>query len=239
MRKLMRLTLATVILLGATSAFGQFVDPPIDRPDWWVHPPDSTTRLQYHSFINNPNNNNPPDYTDNGFVPAVSDQWTFAGPLNQPVSPGTTDAYGDSHALLTSDNLTKLMGNAELLAVKEWYVSMVWSTQAFLENGTPLPINTPILDVTSPGIPEQDIIGDGIEKSLTRVRNNTWWVSVWEGTITPQPDQETFDIQFFEPTYVDSIWIGTHCVPEPATCLIFIMASGAGLVLSGRSAMRR
>ena len=47
----------------------------------------------------------------------------------------------------------------------------------------------------------------------------------------PQPDEETFTFSFVEPAYVDSVWVGTRCIPEPATMSV--------LALGGLALIRR
>jgi len=52
-----------------------------------------------------------------------------------------------------------------------------------------------------------------------------WTASIIEGTISPQPNWEDFTFSFSSGgVYVDEAYIGTHCVPEPATI---------GLLLAG------
>lgn len=214
---------------------------PVNPPDWWVHPPGDTTRLQYHSFATNPDLNLQPDYTENGFTPAtlpsppypqgVIDKWTLdtGTQLNTVLDPALRPdpALGDGTvALVPADgDFIKAMGNATLLPVKEYFYQIVWSTPLFLSGG-PQPINVPSLDLTAPNA---TVTGDG-GGLLKTERVGDWWITTWQGEIRPQPEYEVFDVNFFEDTYVDSVWVGTHCVPEPGTGLLAACGLGVAFI---------
>ena len=51
--------------------------------------------------------------------------------------------------------------------------------------------------------------------------------------LVPQPDWETFSFTIAYDA-VDSMWIGTHCVPEPATLALTTLSLGALAILRRR-----
>jgi|GEM_PF-7003064 len=218
------------------ASFALPLDPPVEKPSWWTHPPDSLTRLQYHSFLDDPDQGTEPDYTEDGYTPDFSDDWTIStGTYNQNLSGKVTQdaTYGDNIAvLLTGDRqFDKYMGNSVLLPEKKWFVEIVWTPWAYVENGIP-PINSPGLDVQVP--PSHNVTGDG-GGLLNTTRKDDWWLTRWSGSIEPQPQWEKFVFTFYEDTYVDSVWIGTHCVPEPST-LLLLGLGGIGLLRRRKSA---
>jgi hypothetical protein len=200
--------------IAATVSADTVLDPPVDKPSWWTHPPDGLTRLQYHSFKTDPDLTTTPDYVQNGYPPSVPDDWTITGvDLNQTVAKPQDPLYGDGVAALVepTDTFKKLMGNQAAPLTKLWFVEIVWTTKSYVDLGI-LPLNFPYLDVAATG---SSVQGDG-GGILNTTRHGDWWVTTWSGTIIPQPNQETFTFSFVEATYVDSAWIGTHCVPTPA-----------------------
>lgn len=206
---------------------------PVGGPNWWVHPPGPTTRLQYHSFLTHPSLNLPPDYTDNGFTPSIPDTWVVN---HAPTSVGGQNPlYGDGDGYLIGPNdpLTKDMGNLfQPTWVKEWFVQLVWTDMS------PQPSGLPVLTVTAPGA----ILGDGPGINTVAVPGTTgvhWWVTTWRGTIQPQPEFEKFDFVFptatGAPVVVDSLWIGTTCVPEPAGLAALAVGLGGAAIRRRRA----
>ncbi len=57
-----------------------------------------------------------------------------------------------------------------------------------------------------------------------------WRATVFEGLIEPQPDWEQFDFTFTglgsAIAVVDSIYVGTQCVPEPSTLVLLLGFGG-------------
>ncbi len=216
-------------MLSAGALAASFA-PPVNPPTWWTSAPNNVTRLQYHSFATDPNLGLSPDYTMDGFDPGflpnppypvnTQDWWTFG---NTTFSAGTSPAsaqYGDgaSASVDAGTTLTKAMGNEPQAFVdKTYFYEVVWTTKLFYGGGS-LPINFPQLSVTGFGAaPTYTVTGDGGGLAgSSRIDTTQWYVSYWTGTISPQPDYETFSIFFPEASYVDSVWVGTIC-PEPAS----------------------
>ncbi|MBN1908651.1 MAG: PEP-CTERM sorting domain-containing protein [Pirellulales bacterium] len=239
----MVVVLAALFCLGASAVqAGQLVP----FPEWWAWPPnnpDGLTRLQYHSFQTDPNLNLPPDWTLSGFDPAVSDQWTIPSAALYNVPTGYMAGLfkgdmgrdlADGFGLYLADPgiLTKLMGNqAHPDRVKDLFAVVIWEGPANAslnicvtsEDGTQIQTNQ--VEITEPTM-------------------QNWRATVLTGTIDPQPDWEMFDFGFcgfdgsLEPmvggVYIDSIYVGTHCVPEPGTLALLL-----GLLVAGVFAYRR
>jgi hypothetical protein len=221
--------LALLVLSCPITAWAQgdptYADPPVNTPDWWVHPPDGQTRLQYYSFVNPPGSNIPPDYTENGYSPNVPDSYSWSADAtfdNDVTAP--TDPYGDNIAMelpTAGDSFTKVMGNIAMPdKAKDYFVEVVWEPVS--DDPSSL-----TLDVTSPT--------GGVVPSGEGVDPDGWYVQWWTGTITPQPEYETFIITAPQPVYIDSLWIGTNChpIPEPAS-LALLAVGGLGLMMRVR-----
>jgi len=198
-------------------------------PDWWQVPPDGMTRLQHHSFHADPNLNQPPDSTYDGFIPSQPDQWTLPQNIQYntqnptpwgvyweggPINPFLNDNIGAT--LDGPGTLTKRMGNLRNEdMIKEFYALIIWSGPAGA-----LSVNVcsePDTTVTT------DFTFENGEACM--------WGTVVQGTIIPQPDWEDFSFSFNTGVFVDEVYIGTYCVPEPASLLI--------LALGGIAMMRR
>jgi len=219
--------LCIIVLLAVTSAANAAFPVP-DPPDWWGSP-DEFTRLQHHSFHADPNLNQPPDSTYDGFVPSIQDVWTLPGGItyNQD-NPSSWGAYWTGNPggnlndniganLPDGGTLTKAMGNmANEEMIKEFYALVIWS-------GSEASVD---ISVSSPEtVVEETFEWEGGEAGL--------FATVLEGTITPQPDKEDFSFAFTGTAFVDEIYVGTHCVPEPST--IAMLCLGAfGLLLHPR-----
>jgi len=221
MRSFSLKTFLFLFVLGtASTVMGDYMLPPM-RPDWWTIDPDGQTRLQYRSFITDPDMNLEPDYVFDGYTSSTADDWTCPDSFNHVLTPPQLTDWGDGKALLVGadDSLSVLMGNVSNgVGEKEYFVEMVFRA---LDNQYGSIGDYPFLDITAPGsIYEHDMFSGGDGK-------NGWWRVSWHGLITPQPGQETFLFDFIEDTYVDSLWVGTH-IPEPAT--IFMLGLG-GLAL--------
>jgi len=227
-RALVTCALGVLVVLAAASAANASFPVP-DPPDWWGSP-DEYTRLQHHSFHADPNLNQPPDSTFDGFTPAIQDAWalpsTIAYNQNNPSPWGAYWAGGNSSDLLNDNiganlpdggTLTKTMGNmANEEMIKEFYALVIWSG-----DGAQVDIT-----VSSPGtVVEETFEWVGGEAGL--------FATVLEGTITPQPDKEDFSFAFTGPAFVDEIYVGTHCVPEPST-IVMLCLGVFGLLLHPR-----
>lgn len=238
LRKVLVVVLALLWVVPANAATY------VPFPDWWEWnpnaPADGVTREQYHSFQNDPNLNQPPDWTYNGFTPSQADAWLVGGVAQYGVlAAGTgwgyyTDPPGPLGPPYLNDNsgasvnpdavIEKAMGNLERGDYyKEFYVVAMGEHPGGL---------VPSVSVSSdPGtqiVQTGGVIRDGGAP--------TWYAVVLEGTIYPQPDKETFTFTFpGQGHWIDDIYVGTHCVyiPEPGTMLLL----GGGLL--GLLARRR
>ena len=145
---LMQWVLCIVIALTVTSAANGAWGIPAP-PDWFQVPPDGATRLQYHSFHADPNLNQPPDWTYDGFDPSQPDQWTMpqgvqynmqnpkpwafyweSGGGGAGVPPLPTGFLNDNigASLPQGGTLTKRMGNrADDRMIKEFYALVIWT----------------------------------------------------------------------------------------------------------------
>ncbi len=197
-------------------------------PDWWQFPPDQWTRLQYHSFHTDPNLNLPPDYTYDGYTPSEPDLWTLPMPPSimygvQIPDPQYWPVYwagrpgvlndGTGATLGQPATLTKHMGNLHMdTMTKEFYALVIWTGPGTLTMVVPSEAGA---NVTA----TQIAYGDG-----------GWFATILEGTIDPQPDWEDFTFAFSSGgVFLDSIYVGTHCVPEPATCAWLLIGALAGV----------
>lgn len=223
MKPVLRATafLATLLVFSAAANATLTIPPP---PDWWQFPPDGGTRLQYHSFQTDPNLNLDPDYTYDGFTPSVPDSWTLPPDIMYGVAiPNFWPILWSGHAgnlndgigalLPTAATLTKHMGNLHVDSLdKEFYALAIWSGPGTLT-----------MSVTSEA-------GASITSTQTQYGEAGWFATILEGTISPQPDWEDFSFAFSNgQVYLDSIYVGTHCVPEPASCgllLVGVLAVG-------------
>lgn len=216
-----------VLMLSAAlaqHANADFIEPPMAKPAWWVDPPGGTTRLQYHSFQSDPDNNQAPDYTRNGYEPNPNfpDDWTIDAnaTYNNVVLGPVDDDWGDGRAMRIGGFPTafnKRMGNQFVEEnIKHYFVEIVWKYDGGIHFGDF------DLIVQAPG---GSAVTETIDGDMMGEDNNGWRIQRWEGTIDPQPDWEMFRFVPPQDVLVDSVWIGTHCVPEPGT--IALLGLGA------------
>ncbi len=227
---------AALLCLGTPAALATTTVP--DFPNWWKvsgDPLDGVTRTQYHAFHSDPNTAPSPDWEYNGFQPVVLDNWTTTIVTQFDVdTPGGASPFFDSggtrhgdqfgkSALISTEGgqMSKLMGNLDQPDwIKLFHVEIIW-----FGGDTSADVS---IDVQAAGVVDitQTTIDDDDDP-------NWHWTSI-DGTIIPQPDRETFLFNFAavtNPIYVDSVYVGTHCViPEPATLSL--------LVLGGLAVMR-
>lgn len=236
MRKLLCVALALVA--AAPSALA-FMLPPIARPDWWRTPNDPAeglVRTQYRSFITDPMLRIFPDYNyDTYATPLDSYTWPCGlSRLNHWIGRHHIE-WGDGYALyLEADGvLSKWMWNARVdHNVKRFYAVYVWTTRAWIEQGI-LPLRAPEITIdTETGSTITDL-----QQDYGRIMNPTgmpgdWWYSIVTGWIRPQPCFERFHFRAIEDAYIDSMWAGTRCVPEPLGW--FALALGATFLASRR-----
>ena len=234
---------AVLVLAVCASATASFAGALVPFPDWWTwppFPPDGTTRLQYHSFQADPNLNLPPDWTQDGYPPSHPDMWSLPQGVTYNVqtgyppglfytvglnAPALADGLGMS--LMEPGTLTKDMGNWRLEENwKEIFACVIWYGPA----GATLDIG-----VTS----EDDTEIETVQVDYREATLPCWRATVLTGTIRPQPDWEVFDFNFggfdvgTEGILIDSIYVGTHCIPEPGT-LILLFGLLGGLALRRR-----
>jgi hypothetical protein len=226
-----------LLCLGTPAALATTTVP--DFPSWWKvsgDPLDGVTRTQFHAFHSDPNTLPSPDWVYDGFQPGTQDNWTttivtqfdFDGPGASPFFDSQGTRHGDAiakGALISTDGgqMTKLMGNLDQPDwIKLFHVEIIW-WGGDSDDDVSIDVQaTGIVDIT-----QTTVIIDGDDP-------NWHWTSI-DGTINPQPEQETFLFNFAAVTqqiYVDSVYVGTHCViPEPAALSL--------LALGGLAVMRR
>jgi len=237
--------LRNVLFVGAALAifagFAWATDyAPPDAPDWWKLPgadPDGVTRTQFHSFITDPDLGQNPDYTYNGWnlIPGQADDWGFEwNPVAFGQIIGSTGPYPPADNGLgllvpgfggaAPEVMSKMMVNRENLELsKLFFVVLTWYDPT---NGNA----TLTIDV------DGDLVSGGDATVTPHIKTvpgpGGWRTTTFWGTIFPQPDHEHFDFHFLgnsEPLYVDSAWVGTHCVPEPST-IAMMLFGGLGVV---------
>ncbi len=227
------ITVSLLLLFTAGTAFGTTTVP--DFPDWWKtsdDDPDGVTRIQAHFFHSDPNIMPSPDWVYDGFQPAVQDSWNVSVIQQFDADHSATSPFYDSDSVHHGDEwakvgivaegggtMSKLMGNlADPSMIKEFHAEIIWY-------GT-----------TNCGDVSIDVQADGMVQSscgaITDSNDNLWHLTYIDGTISPQPDSETFNFNFATGgILVDSVYIGTHCVPEPAALSLLSLG---GLVLLRR-----
>lgn len=228
------ITVSLALMLAAGTVFATTIVP--DFPDWWKNagdPPDGVTRIQAHYFHSDPNIMPSPDWVYDGFQPAISDVWDVgviqAYDVDNTV--GGTSPFYDSQNVHHGDTwakvgivaegggtMSKLMGNlADPSMIKLFHAEIIWYGS---------------MDANAVTI---DVMADGVVQSTGGVYTDTsgmWHLTWLDGTIVPQPDSETFNFNFATGgLMIDSAYIGTHCVPEPAA--LALLAFG-GLMLIRR-----
>lgn len=228
-----------LLLLAPLSAVGlaDQLDPPL-APPWWTHPPGETTRLQYHSFITPPAENAAPDYSESGYGPGPDtgqypfgyppvDQWQHPGAIfgqdfGEP-EPGLGDGKGASVA--AGQTLRKWMWNVRVEdLVKEYFVKIVWKpADGDTNEWVDLLVETEAGSAVDPG-------WHSFVRPTAPVQG--WSTQTWHGVIRPQPNWEWFKFTFPEDAQVDSLWVGTYCVPEPTG--LSLLALGMLLTLRRR-----
>jgi len=120
--------------------------------------------------------------------------------------------YGDGEAMLlptAGDSFTKVMGNTPNPEnLKQFFVEIVWKPVSSFNN------SSPTLTVTAPtgGVAWNPPQPPGTGGPGTYPIGSGWYLTDWSGIISPQPASETFTITAPQPAYIDSAWIGTHCV---------------------------
>lgn len=223
---------SVVVAISSVPAMAADLPPVFGAPSWWRLPgdaPDGVTRTQYHSFHEDPTGQPTPDYTYDGFVPAIPDAYSYSAGTAfnlfnpPPIGHGNPLAGDDVDMLVPAGGFfAKRMGNLAVSEnVKQFFVQMVYRGQQGI------PGVDPLLNVLSQGMVAIDT-----ETVDPLTADGSWLVKTWTGTITPQPDVETFEFLFPAPTLVDSLWIGTHCVPEPSA--LGLLAIGGLAVLRRR-----
>ena len=118
--------------------------------------------------------------------------------------------------------MTKVMWNLFMPdMIKLFHAEIVWFGGTGADNVT--------LDVQSEGSIVQ-ITQSGV---INGTGDPNWHLTYIDGTIIPQPNVETFTFNFApvggSAIYVDAAYIGTHCIPEPASMLALLCGLG-GLV---------
>lgn len=219
-------TLAVFTLLLVGTANAAFTLPA--EPDWWTIPPPGATRLQHHSFHADPNLNMMPDYTHETYTPSIPDQWTVPAniqynvtlpmeeywPFLWPGRPALNDGIGANLSL--PGTLTKHMGNLRVDEnIKEFYALVIWRGAGALSISVSSEADTTITSTPWGG-------GEA-----------GWTATILQGTIDPQPDWEDFTFAFTGTgtVFLDEVYVGTHCIPEPASLLLLGLG---GLALTRR-----
>ncbi len=223
--------IAAIALCALTSSMAFATTTIDDLPDWWKvpgDPPDGVTRTQFHGFHSDPATLPSPDYQYDGFIPCQQDVWNTSaiGMYDVDIAPNpfvANDGHTDDDPwqkgawIPEAGVVTKEMGNLDNpLMIKEFWVELHWWGAD---------CNDIQLAVICDGY---DVVQNCY--TITDAMDPNWHVSYMYGTIWPQPCFETFVIQSMNGSiYLDDLWIGTHCVPEPASAAGMI-AGCAGLV---------
>ena len=231
---------AVLVLAVCASATASFAGTLVPFPDWWnwpPGPPDENTRLQYHSFMTDPNLNLPPDWTMDGYPPSHQDVWTLPQTVTYniqtgyppglfyavgPNVPALADGFGMS--LSSPATISKDMGNMRIDENwKELFACVIWNGPA----GATLNIGVTSEDDTEITTSQVDYV----EPTMPG-----WRATVVTGFIKPQPDFEVFDFAFTgftafsEAVVIDSIYVGTYCAPEPGAIVLLLGFLGAVLL---------
>ena len=201
-----------------------------DFPSWWPDAP-GLTRSEYHSFITDPDLNEPPDWTYNGFTPEGPDSWVglesavYGVTIDPDGCPFTNSSglLGDGIGLMISSTgfdlmtISRTYWNGRLYPKKNLRDYLIWYGPAELVS----------YDV------EMDGIGL-INRWMTLYQVGQWHLAYLVAELYPQPDWEriswTFRIPPGDFLYWDSNFLGTYCVPEPSSVLLL----GLGLFLLRR-----
>jgi hypothetical protein len=221
--------LLAALILATTAAVA--TDFPEGGPSWWKNqfspPNDGATRTQFHSFLDDPNDADAPDYHYDGFTPTGPDVWLWDGgmlgdfgeaiPEELPGHPWHDQGDNAGVHIDAPGTMSKEMANlSRPNQFKEFFISVLW-----LDTTTNHDADL-TLSIYAPGNPQIDIIED----YQINIPDSHWRYTVLSGKITPQVDSEMFSLTFDKASpYIDSLWVGTHCVPEPGT--IAMLASGA------------
>ncbi len=251
-RLLVGLFVLPIFLALIVSALAEPLPPyyPLDPlPAWWPDDPngspDGVTRAQYHSLKTDPDQNQSPDWTYNGFNPSIPDDWTTSGLGFGSEGPGPNpfyfgpnkyqnpagDGFGANLPEVPEISISKKMGNLrpeQTKMKKEFFVLVVWAGEGTLDIG-----------VTS------ELTTDQVIPLTTCPCDDAGYhATYFQGIIDPQPNWETFTFNFhpapryntseeivgYEMLFLDSVYVGTHCVPEPGTLAMLLGLSGLALV---------
>jgi hypothetical protein len=193
----------------------------VDPPSWWG------TRDGFTSFFcwqfNDPSFPPRPDLAWDPFGPPV---WDLSGATDW--FPQVTDHLGVWGVPPgTTGDLFVTLRNRR----REDFIKHVWLQVDFFEDAS-AGSDVTLLVNTEQG----STIGNIAEK--VDPLGSGWYRSTVTFDIRPQPNWESFNFKFIggqSGAFIDNLYIGTHCVPEPAS----LLAVGVGLAALAARRRRR
>ncbi len=217
MSKLLSVSLAVLLLAGATALAEDLWDPP-----WDMALPNQTSQAWECDgqpvYSGDPIS---PTWIDNEFGSATL---TFLGDVEIEYIPGPHDPDVEIATWHVSgpggiDITIKNNPDPDLYKLIFWQIT---SDKSPTPTGSPPTTNPPGTSLPSPHPQVQWPVG-------------TWYTYNGLLQIVPNPEEETIHFDLLESTNIEEIVIKTICIPEPATLVLFALG-GAAILLRKRRA---